>query len=88
MAYDETVDMWSLGCIIFNMVMGVPPFYENDETKLINLVQHGEYKNMFPAFNEQVSDLVSNVLKKLINEKPAQRLRADKMLKSKWISQT
>lgn len=41
--YDEKVDMWSLGCIIFNMVMGVPPFYEQDESALINQVRHGSY---------------------------------------------
>ncbi len=32
--YDEAVDMWSMGCLIFNMVTGVPPFYESDEAAL------------------------------------------------------
>jgi serine/threonine protein kinase len=29
--YNESVDIWSLGCIIFNMVTGIPPFYDSDE---------------------------------------------------------
>ena len=25
--YGKKVDIWMLGCLIFNMVTGVPPFY-------------------------------------------------------------
>ena len=28
--YNIQVDMWSLGCIIFFMVFGIPPFYFDD----------------------------------------------------------
>lgn len=33
--YSFECDLWSLGCILFNMVAGFPPFYEDDEPKLI-----------------------------------------------------
>ena len=26
--YNEQVDVWTLGCIVFNMITGVPPFVE------------------------------------------------------------
>ena len=29
--YTQAVDIWSAGCIIFNMVTGIPPFYESKE---------------------------------------------------------
>ena len=32
--YSEKADIWSAGCIIFNMVTGIPPFYESDLSAL------------------------------------------------------
>lgn len=36
--YDEKVDIWSCGCLIFNMVTGIPPFYDSDSSALRILV--------------------------------------------------
>lgn len=48
--YDEKCDIWSLGCIIFNMVTGIPPFYESDCAALKNSIMHGNYLGYFPEF--------------------------------------
>jgi len=32
--YGFECDIWSAGCIIFNMVTGIPPFYESDTSAL------------------------------------------------------
>jgi len=31
--YTETVDWWSLGVILFEMLVGYPPFYSDDPTE-------------------------------------------------------
>ena len=28
--YDETVDWWSVGCILFEMLVGYPPFFSDE----------------------------------------------------------
>ena len=41
--YSEQCDVWSLGCIIYNMVTGIPPFYESDRSALMTIAQHAKY---------------------------------------------
>ena len=36
--YDYTVDLWSLGCVLFELHAGHPPFYTTSICELINLI--------------------------------------------------
>ena len=48
--YGQQVDMWLLGCIIFNMVTGVPPFYvdsdvlEKHDSEIYEHIRAGEWR--------------------------------------------
>jgi serine/threonine protein kinase len=53
--YHESVDIWACGCIIFNMVTGIPPFYESDDSALKNLILHGKYNGYFPEFDRNAT---------------------------------
>ena len=33
--YDKTVDWWSFGVIIYEMLIGIPPFYSTDHKKML-----------------------------------------------------
>jgi fused len=37
-AYDHTVDLWSLGIIVYELIVGRPPFYCNSIYTLISLI--------------------------------------------------
>ena len=41
--------------MIFNMVTGIPPFYETSESGLKNLIMHGKYNGYFPEFDKNAS---------------------------------
>lgn len=63
--YTETVDWWSLGTILFEMLMGYPPFYGKDPTTTCKKVIN--YKKYFEIPPEiEVSDEAVDLLKSLI----------------------
>lgn len=36
--YDHTADLWSLGCILYELHTGAPPFYTNSIFHLVQLI--------------------------------------------------
>ena len=49
--YDKSVDVWLLGCMVFNMITGTPPFFESDPQKLYDKISKGAYKTNTPMFD-------------------------------------
>lgn len=63
--YNHTVDWWSLGTILFEMLLGYPPFYGNDPSiTLKHVVQYKKYLKI--PKEAQISNDAVNLMRRLI----------------------
>ena len=70
--YGKEVDWWSLGIIMFEMMIGYPPFYSESSTETCKKIL--DWKNNFEIKSEvNISNEAIDILKKLIND-PEKRL--------------
>ena len=76
--FDTKTDMWTLGCIIFNMATGVPPFYveTNNQTDLHRCIRKADWKTQFKPFAKICSTKLGDILDKCLDPNPNTRLSA------------
>eukprot|EP00164_Ancoracysta_twista_P012469 GFYU01019558.1.p1 GENE.GFYU01019558.1~~GFYU01019558.1.p1 ORF type:complete len:365 (-),score=139.35 GFYU01019558.1:87-1181(-) len=78
--HDANVDIWSLGVLMYEFIVGEPPFFADGATNTYKKIS--EVAIEFPDFiSEGAKDLIS----KLLCKNPAQRLPLDKVLEHPWI---
>jgi len=67
--YSKPVDWWSLGVLIYEMLVGLPPFYSENINEMYELILKAPLK--FPSF---VSSEAQSLLKGLLERDEAKRL--------------
>ena len=76
-AYNAASDMWALGCIIFEMCSGRPPFLANDMQGLARKVRFNASPTIGSAYSRDLASLV----KRLLSKDPRNRPTASAILK-------
>jgi calcium/calmodulin-dependent protein kinase I len=83
--YTNAVDMWSVGVIVYILLSGYPPFYDESPPKIFKKITEAKYDFDDPVW-EEVSDLAKDLIKKLLVKNPEERLSAAKCLEHPWIA--
>jgi len=59
--YTKSIDWWSVGTLMYEMLTGLPPFYSDDEENMYRKIMSAEL--IFPAgLSPEVRDLISKFL--------------------------
>lgn len=84
--YSKSVDMWAIGCVLYTILCGFPPFYDESIEVLTKKVAKGEYTFLSPWWDE-ISDGAKDLVSKLLTVDPDARYTIDQMLQHPWITQ-
>ncbi|KAF8138655.1 kinase-like domain-containing protein [Boletus edulis] len=83
--YSKSVDMWALGCVLYTLLCGFPPFYDESINVLTEKVARGYYTFLSP-FWDHISNQAKELIEHLLCVDPAQRYTIDEFLAHPWCS--
>jgi len=84
--YDSgAVDLWSAGVILYILLCGFPPFYEEELPALFEQILHARYDFPSPWW-DKISKDAKDLVQKLLELDPKKRLTATQVLQHPWIA--
>ncbi|XP_078659685.1 calcium/calmodulin-dependent protein kinase type II delta chain-like isoform X14 [Branchiostoma floridae x Branchiostoma belcheri] len=84
--YGKPVDMWACGVILYILLVGYPPFWDEDQHKLYSQIKAGAYDYPSPEW-DTVTPEAKNLINSMLNLNPAKRITAEQALRHPWICQ-
>ncbi|KAF9222072.1 Pkinase-domain-containing protein [Gyrodon lividus] len=83
--YSKSVDMWALGCVLYTLLCGFPPFYDESINVLTEKVARGYYTFLSPWWDD-ISSSAKDLIEHLLCVDPAQRYTIDEFLEHPWCN--
>lgn len=85
--YSKSVDMWALGCVLYTLLCGFPPFYDESIQVLTEKVARGQYTFLSPWWDD-ISKPAQDLVSHLLTVDPVKRYTIDEFLAHPWIRNT
>uniref|UniRef100_A0A8B9J087 non-specific serine/threonine protein kinase n=1 Tax=Amazona collaria TaxID=241587 RepID=A0A8B9J087_9PSIT len=79
--YDHTADLWSVGCILYELFVGTPPFYTSSIFQLVSIIVNDPVK--WPV---AMSPVFKSFLQGLLMKDPRHRLSWPELLSHPFIA--
>ncbi|XP_077426314.1 calcium/calmodulin-dependent protein kinase type II delta 2 chain isoform X3 [Vanacampus margaritifer] len=84
--YGKPVDMWACGVILYILLVGYPPFWDEDQHRLYQQIKAGAYDFPSPEW-DTVTPEAKDLINKMLTINPSKRITASEALKHPWICQ-
>ncbi|XP_053203138.1 calcium/calmodulin-dependent protein kinase type II alpha chain-like isoform X7 [Panonychus citri] len=84
--YSKPVDIWACGVILYILLVGYPPFWDEDQHRLYAQIKAGAYDYPSPEW-DTVTPEAKNLINSMLTINPEKRITAAEALKHPWICQ-
>ncbi|XP_076673387.1 calcium/calmodulin-dependent protein kinase II isoform X19 [Andrena cerasifolii] len=84
--YGKPVDIWACGVILYILLVGYPPFWDEDQHRLYAQIKTGSYDYPGPEW-DTVTPEAKNLINQMLTVNPSKRITASEALKHPWICQ-
>jgi len=85
--YSKSVDMWAMGCVLYTLLCGFPPFYDESIQVLTEKVARGQYTFLSPWWDD-ISKPAQDLVSHLLTVDPNKRYTIVEFLNHPWIKGT
>ncbi|KAJ5903165.1 Serine/threonine-protein kinase srk1 [Penicillium tannophilum] len=85
--YSKSVDMWAMGCVLYTLLCGFPPFYDESIQVLTEKVARGQYTFLSPWWDD-ISKSAQDLISHLLTVDPEKRYTIKEFLAHPWIRGT
>jgi serine/threonine protein kinase len=82
--YDSKCDIWSAGVIVYILLSGYPPFFDENRKKLFQKIKAGRFE-FHPNYWSDTSIEAKDLISKMLTVDPSKRLSAKELLSHPWI---
>lgn len=83
--YKESCDYWSMGVVLYILLCGEPPFYDDDNFELFEKIKRCDYKFDQPIW-DYISDEAKDLIRNLLIVEPGKRFTASQVQNHPWIT--
>uniref|UniRef100_A0A7E4V5U8 Calcium/calmodulin-dependent protein kinase type II n=1 Tax=Panagrellus redivivus TaxID=6233 RepID=A0A7E4V5U8_PANRE len=82
--YGRAVDLWACGVILYILLVGYPPFWDEDQHRLYNQIKAGAYDYPSPEW-DTVTPEAKHLIDSMLTVNPKKRITAEQALRVPWI---
>jgi len=83
-SYDKSVDLWSVGVIIYILLSGYPPFYADSAPALFKKIMDVKY-DFDDSVWDDISEPAKDIIRNLLVKDPNKRFTAKQCLNHPWV---
>ncbi len=69
--YNSKSDVWSLGCVLYEMCSLKHPFEAKNQAELLLKIVKGKYESLPKKYSKELGDIVHSCLMKDYNKRPS-----------------